>query len=126
MRNLPEDLSENPTLESIARLIGADQAARISQAFGGLKLYIPKAPGEHSALSVVIGLEDARTIAEIWGGMELVVPITLGKNAEAKSLLKSGMSVSRVVRHLRCSRSYIYRLRAEIESDLQLDMFPDL
>lgn len=123
MKNLPEDLPDNPTLPGIAMLIGQDQAARISAELGGLKVYIPKNPGEHSPLSAVIGPLDAYAISEIWGGMEIVVPVKLGKRAEAIALLRAGHKVSAIVRQLRCSRGFVYELRADLDKEAQLDMF---
>lgn len=126
MRNLPENLPDNPTLPGIAMLIGEEQAARISAELGGLKIYIPKTPGEHSPLSAVIGVHDAYAVSEIWGGMELVVPIKTGKRAEAVALLRAGHKVSAIVRQLRCSRGFVYGLRADLDKEAQYDMFDGL
>lgn len=123
MRNLPEDLSENPSLESIGKLIGADRAALISAEIGGLKLYIPKNPGEHCILAAVVGLEDARAIADIYGGMEFVVPIKMGHRYEAQMMLKEGKKRSDIVRHLRCSRGFVNRIAQDMADDLQIDLF---
>lgn len=123
MRNLPEDLPDCPTIPGIAMLIGMEQAARISSELGGLKLYIPKNPGEHSVLSAIIGTEDARAVAEIWGGMELLVPISIGKHAEAVAMLQAGERVSTIVRKLRCSRKFVYGIKYKLEKEQQLDLF---
>lgn len=117
-----DDLSLKPTLESVAKLIDADAALQISMDFGGTRIYIPHKPGEHSPLAVSIGLDAARKIAHIYGGMEFNVPVGLGKKAEIVKLNAEGKSVSEIARKLRCSASFVQRIRAEIASKDQLTL----
>lgn len=117
-----DDLSEKPTLKSIATLVGEDAAAQISMDFGGRRIYVPSSPGANSPLSVCIGLDAATKIAHTYGGMEFSVPVNLGKKAEIRKLTAEGHSASYIARKVRCCQRTVYKVREEIASENQLDL----
>lgn len=121
--NLYDDLDENPTLSSIAKIIGEESAVDISVDFGGVRLEIPQRPGQHSPLSVCIGLDSALKISQIYGGMRFDVPLMIGKRAEIIRLNEEGRSAPEIAREVRCSTRTVHRIRAAIiEEQLQIKL----
>ena len=84
------DISFNPTIDSLIKIIGRDAMADLSKDLGGSRIYIPYKPGAHSPLSVSIGLDAAKKIAQTYGGMDFTVPVSIGKDAEIRELHEKG------------------------------------
>lgn len=117
-----DDLSLNPSLESIAKIAGEDAAIQISIDFGGTRIYIPQSPGEHAPLTICVGLDAAKKIAQTYGGMNLTVPVTVGKRAEIENLNKQGYTAAQIARKVRCSMSMVNKVRAEIANRDQMSL----
>jgi hypothetical protein len=110
---LYDDITDNPTLESIARIAGTEAAAQISIDFGGIRLHIPVSLGVHSPLAVSIGLDAAQKIAQIYGGMHLDVPLNPGKRARIIAMDAEGYSAPVIARKVGCTERLVYKVRAE-------------
>jgi len=117
MDDFYDDLSENPTLASITKLVGEDAAEQISMEFGGVRLHIPCSPGKNSPLSVVVGLDAAKKIAQTYGGMYFDVPVSLGKRARIVELSKMNVPAGKIARTLWCTERYVFKVRAEEKQD---------
>lgn len=55
-------------LQDIAELIGLPSTLKLVEAYGGVRLYVPKKIDAEHDLSRLIGLEQATTLAENYGG----------------------------------------------------------
>jgi len=108
-----DDLPDNPTLEAITMLVGADNAALISMELGGKRVYIPHDPGEHSVMAQVVGLDNAKKISDIYGGMRMVVPVVIGRKAEILKLCAEGYSAAEIARKVRCSHRLVCDIRTK-------------
>ncbi|MAI62434.1 MAG: hypothetical protein CBB87_08160 [Micavibrio sp. TMED27] len=121
--NILDRLSENPSLKSIALLVGEASAKQLSVDFGGVPIYIPQNPGKQSPLSISVGLDNAQKIAQIYGGMEFTVPLKIGKREKIKQLNEIGKSASEIAREVGCSISHVHRVRAELVDERQIPLF---
>ena len=82
-------------LIDVAEIIGADAALALSDAFGGVPVYVPKAPDNGSKLAAHIGLLPLRRLSLVYGGDWLTVPryaIAKSKKRTVERLLKEGAS----------------------------------
>lgn len=117
------DLSENPTTESISRLIGDALMLRMSEDLGGKVLYIPLKAGLNSPLTASIGIEAATAISNIYGGMRFEVPTVLGRDAEILRMYNGGTSLIGIAHQLRISRSTVKRVIDRRLNSAQADLF---
>lgn len=122
----PYELTENPTIESITTVIGADLMTKLSYDLGGRRLYIPNTPGPHSPLSVSVGLDAAQKISQVYGGMVFDVPIALGKKALALKMRKEGATITNIAMKTGRTERRIYQILAEDPDDSQIDLFTDI
>ncbi|AKH37279.1 MULTISPECIES: Mor transcription activator family protein [Nitrosomonas] len=56
-------------LQEITALIGLPATLKLTQKYGGVRLYVPKHLPEDHVLADLIGLEAARKLAEHYGGL---------------------------------------------------------
>lgn len=120
MSKLPEyeDLSENPTLDSIAKIIGVENAAKLSKDFGGRRLHIPGTPGEHSPITVSIGLDLAEKISQIYGQMSFDVPLNFALRKQIAYLLENtDLTAPKIAEKLRCHRRTVFLVKAQIKNN---------
>lgn len=118
------DLSDNPTLESVAKLIGDDLATRLSCDFGGIRIYIPINPGEHSPVTASIGQKAANNIAQIYGGMTMKVPLTIGKRSQIRELLaQRKLSIPQIARKMKCHERTVERVKKSSPKKVELPLF---
>lgn len=118
-----EDLSDNPTLDSLETLIGAELLAKLSQDLGGRRLYIPAHPGQHSPIAVSIGLDAARKISDVYGGMEFHIPLRAGTRMLVLDLYRKKVPNAQIAVRLRISRRYVQRIINAEADDRQQDFF---
>jgi Mor family transcriptional regulator len=55
-------------LKDIAALIGLPGTLRLVEAYGGVRLYVPKRIDAEHALAQLLGVESATQLAEVYGG----------------------------------------------------------
>jgi len=115
MRADREEEEEVAPFETIRQLIGDELATRLSLAFGGRRLYVPRQPGPHHPIAVAIGLAAALVIAREFGSARLDIPVTAGKRARIKTLLASKVSISEIARALHCTERHVYYVQAELQ-----------
>lgn len=91
------------------------------RAFGGTRLYIPKAPASGPLVDAV-GWDGARALARWRGGEEITVPIA--RHWQIRVLRAEGRSYSDIARELRISEDAVWRnLRAARLTLRQPDLF---
>lgn len=117
-----DDLTDNPTLQSIAQIAGDAVATQLSVDFGGIRLHIPQKPGPHSPLCISIGMDSALKIAQIYGGMHFDVPLALGKRAQIIDMIGQNMSAATIARTLRCTTRTVYKIREDLRKNDQLSL----
>ena len=104
------DLSDEPTGESVCRLIGRDRYNDFCLMLGGRRLYIPKNPGKDSPISVSMGLEAAIRVCAIYGGMMFDVPLNSRKHEEIRELDARGLSAVEIAHKIRVTRQTVMRV----------------
>lgn len=107
------NLTHHPTIGSIKKLIGEEDADKLSYEFGGNRIYIPKKVGEHHPIAVCVGLAQAKKICEAWYGHNYNVPFSMAKKHRAVALRKSGLSMRQVAIKLTMSERHVYRMFAD-------------
>ena len=120
MSDIYEQLSENPTLESLRLLIGDNAVVQLSNCLGGRRLYFPKSAGPNSPIAVAIGVENVKKIGNVYGGMHMDIPLVPGKRKQIAQMLESGQPVSKIAATLYTTERTIYRIKAEIKDNRQL------
>ena len=121
-----QDLSENPTVESVSRLIGDAMMLRLSEDLGGKVLYIPLKAGENSPITASIGIEAAQKISNVYGGLRFQVPTVLGRDAQIMRMFNNDESVIGIAHKLRISRTTVHRVIDRCLNSSQGDLFSDL
>ena len=118
------DLSDNPTIDSLTRLIGAELMSRLSDDLGGSEISIPHRAGAHSPITVSIGLEAAQKISHVYGGMKFDVPLYPNRHEKILELWRKGMSKNLIAREVRTTRVTVYRVIDKAVKSGQLNLFP--
>ncbi len=67
------DLS--PLLRQLAEVVGVDGVLKLSQTFGGRRLYVPAHPGPEHPISKLLGQERAIALAREFGGIRTENPV---------------------------------------------------
>jgi DNA-binding NarL/FixJ family response regulator len=92
------------------------------EAFGGTRIYVPKAPNQASPLVQAIGREAAAKLAAAHGGDELKIPIA--RHWQVRCLKGQGLSYREIARRLRITEDAVWNhLRAAKLTHAQPDLF---
>lgn len=121
--DLPDDLSDNPTIDSIVMLVGRGLLEKMSAELGGRRIYIPHHPGADSPMAVCIGLDAAEKISQVYGGMHFEVPIRAGVRTKILKCLDEGMPKARIAPTVGCSRRMVYKVLEEEAARQQMSLF---
>lgn len=113
------ELDEHLTVEQIAEDAGAELARKLRDAFGGIRLYIPRQPPRSHRLAHALGFDTARRLGELFGGETIVLP--RGKSAaerarDRQAILKlrdEGQPPAAIARALGCTERWVYRVLAD-------------
>lgn len=93
---------------NIRRLIGDDAAGRLSRAFGGRRLYVPRSPGEHHPISAAIGHAAAAKLAGAFHGVSIDIPMAPDKQARILQLDGQGWTRAAIAREVGCTERWVY------------------
>jgi hypothetical protein len=104
-------------LQSLIDLIGHDGAARLIEAFGGTRVYVPQAPEPADTLSATIGHLPACALAQIFGGDRLEVPNPPPRRARILELRANGLTINAIARTLSCTRRRVFQVIAEARAN---------
>lgn len=113
--NIPDDLDDNPTADSLRRLIGDVLYQVFAADFGGSRLYVPHSIGEHHPIAVSIGLDDAKKISDVYGGLTIDISPRAGLRVKIIRAYQNGTPKARIGKVLGISRRYVYMIIAELE-----------
>lgn len=118
LRHLPQKLAE------IAEVVGIEAALKMSEAWPGQRVYVPKTVSSEDALALHIGLKLARKLAEVYGGETVVVPMASMRRRQIlrfKALEKyeAGATASEVSREFGVHLFSLYRWASEAEREKQ-------
>jgi hypothetical protein len=101
------------TTANFRRLLGDEGARLLAEAFGGRRLYIPRAPGEHHPITVALGQHRADQLAGAFHGVGIDIPMLAEKRSEIVRLDSIGMTRAGIAKELRCTERWVYKVLAE-------------
>ena len=106
-------------LDPIVRLIGPGQALRLVEAYGGTRVFVPRAEhlGEAHPLARLLGLADALAVARAVGAALLKVPTCKAVFEEVRSAQMAyrhahGETAAALAREFQMTEDSVYRLLA--------------
>jgi hypothetical protein len=100
-----------PRLNEVAEHVGKDAAAALAKAFGGTRIFVPKAPVDGHKIARTIGLEAMGTLCRVYGPANLEIPICAVAN-RWDAILSTPGSAAKVARKVGCHIRTVYRVRA--------------
>lgn len=119
-RSLPGDQA----LVAIAEAVGLPLALRLSAAFGGTRLYVPRVIGDHHPICVALGRADADVLAAFSGGGPLDVPKQAARRQRVRQLLSArSLTIAQIAVETSYSERHVYRLLSEDSDDRQPSLF---
>jgi len=112
---LPNDSFEGmeATGANFKRLLGEEGARALASAFGGHRLYIPKAPGAHHPITVALGHKRAQRLAAAFCGSGIDIPMLPRVKAEIRRLGALGLTRAAIARELKVTERWVYKTLAE-------------
>ncbi|HUO23681.1 MAG TPA: helix-turn-helix domain-containing protein [Caulobacteraceae bacterium] len=113
------------TVSNLRRLLGNDAFHRLTEAFGGRRLYIRARPGPNHPITVAIGQEAAEQLAGAFHGVDIDVPMSPQRRAEILRLDRAGKTRAETARILKITERWVYKVLEEGEktSSSQPDLF---
>jgi hypothetical protein len=107
-------------LEPFVVAIGVEATAKLLEAFGGTKVYVPKSPDATSPLVEAVGMDAAQALAKLWPAEYPRIPKALGWLIQYHRNQKR--SITWIARRLRCTDVTVWKHLAGRARD-QLDLF---
>lgn len=100
------------SIVELTALLGKDRALALSSAMGGVRVYVPAAPGKTHRLAAVIGLEGMASLCAACGGITLTIPKTSRVPVKEKifTLLCQGRAYGEVARESGSTLRYVRHL----------------
>lgn len=109
-------------LEWLSQHLAPPALLALIEAFGGTRIYVPKAPNQGSPLVHAIGREAAAALSAAHGGDELKIPIA--RHWQVKCLRQRGLSYREIALKLRITEDAVWNhLNAARLTSPQLDLF---
>jgi len=112
-------------LQEIASLIGPENAVKLAQTYGGVRLYVPKRMKPDHPLAELVGFENACALSTAFGGLaNLSIPRfeELIREARNRAILKDrsqGMSIRELALKYRLTEKHIHNIqKAALKADL--------
>lgn len=118
-----DDISIDPTVESIKKIIGEEKWLQLSADLGGAWLYISANPGDANPLSVSIGVEAARTLGKHYGGHRFAVPVKDGRRARVLNHLANNVPVTQIARLEHVSLGFVRSIKNKKDKNNHPDLF---
>jgi len=97
-----------PTTANLKRILGDDGMRALTRAFGGRRLYVPRAPGASHPITVALGADAAAHLAGAFRGEDIDVPMLPETKAEIRRLDGLGWTRSRIARELGITERWVY------------------
>lgn len=116
------------SLQAIADLIGAPNALKLSERWGGIRLYIPPEPGEDHELSKLIGHDAARKLGQAYGSerIEIVKADCWHRAMRNKLILDAracGQSQSSIARTHGLTERHVRNIESRLDGEDQGELF---
>ncbi|MEX2524478.1 MAG: Mor transcription activator family protein [Gammaproteobacteria bacterium] len=107
------------SLKPIADLIGLPATISLVESYGGVRIYIPRSPGEDHPLVQRIGLEAAESLARIYDGEPVELPMASAalRDARDRELLRradEGCSINALAQEFGLSRRQVFRILSRL------------
>lgn len=117
-----------PKLAEIAEVIGVEAALKLSGAWPGIRLHVPKRISAIHAISVAIGLKPAQQLCEIYGGSDVVIPMASRAHKARLILtileeLDAGAKAPELARKYGVHQFTIYRFAGDRRRTEQRELF---
>ena len=112
------DIDQLPqTAAEISEIVGIDAALRLVEAWGGVRLYVPREMPDDHLLVSTLGREEAELFAEHYGGEAIQVPRCLTalrsvRNARIRKDRESGASIALLALRHRLTERQVYSILA--------------
>lgn len=120
----PRALPGEETMAAIASAIGRDAALKLADKFGGTRIYVPLAIGDHHPLCVALGREIADSLAAYCGGGPLVVPKQAARRERVLELhSRRSLTIAQIALETGYSERHVHRLLSEATDDRQPGLF---
>lgn len=117
------DLTDNPTVDSLTKLIGDELLEKLSADLGGKRVHIPRTPTPNSPIAFSIGLDAATKISKAYGGMTADIPLRQGTRLQVRQLRAENKSANEIAHQLKITRARVFQLLAEDDKKKQGDLF---
>lgn len=114
-------------LRELIDAIGDEAALALAHHFGGIRLYVPRAIGEHHPICVALGQAHADRLAAWAGGGSIDVPKQAARRARVRHLRsREGLTVSRIALETHYTERHVYRLLSADHDSSQPDLFDNI
>ncbi|KAK0341161.1 hypothetical protein LTR94_027558 [Friedmanniomyces endolithicus] len=113
-----------PMFADRAAAIGRDAALKLADKFGGTRIYVPLAIGDHHPLCVALGREIADSLAAYCGGGPLVIPKQAARRERVLELhSRRSLTIAQIALETGYSERHVHRLLSEATDDRQPGLF---
>ena len=108
----------------LCEAVGESAAAKLALHFGGIRLYVPRAPGEHHPIMAALGPDDAQRVVAWAGGGSFDVPKQAARRDRVRQLRSRGtLTTTQIALETGYTERHIYRLARADRDDNQLSLF---
>ena len=123
----PRRLPGDQAMADLMEAIGQSAALRLADKFGGVRLYVPLAVGDHHPICVALGRDDADRLVAFAGGGALDIPKQAARRERVKLLHQRGaLTKSQIALETSYTERHVYRLLREYEDARQPGLFDDI
>lgn len=117
-------------IQDLEQIIGLPSALKLVEAYGGVRLYVPKHVDETHSLSKLIGHSQAEKLVQVYAGDWIVMPrceviLRKKRNAELFKMRAQGASARDLALAFALTERYVWSLLADgpAGDDKQLLLF---
>lgn len=111
-------------LRRLAEVIGPAAAVRLADEFGGAeKVYIPKKARIDHDFTAIIGLDRMEALCAEFGGELIEIPRGVFRDLKKTQIMDADGSNREVALRLKVTQRYVRRVRSEVRSADQPDLF---
>ncbi|MBI1407318.1 MAG: hypothetical protein GC145_14485 [Caulobacter sp.] len=114
------------TTGALTSLLGVEAMTRLSDKFGGRRIYVPATIGPDHPLAVAAGLEAALQLVAHYAGHTLSLPITPARRQRVLELDKRGFTKALIAETVGLTERRVYQILAEqpaVRDDTQGSLF---
>lgn len=105
--------AEAAPLDLVKAAVGETLALKLSEDFGGRRLYVPRKVGVHHPLAVSIGEGPANQVCAVLAQRFVELPLSPAKRSRILILAGEGIARSEIARRLSCTERFVYKVLRE-------------